>query len=105
MWKKKKIFALIINVSVVFLFLSQSLCAGSLHFIAYGDTRCEINTMEKPQVKHNAIAKVIREMSPDFILFTGDMVYYNEFEKFLEVINKNFLTDKALPVYPVIGNH
>ena len=61
--------------------------------------------MEKPQVKHNAIAKVIREMSPDFILFTGDMVYYNEFEKFLEVINKNFLTDKALPVYPVIGNH
>ena len=105
MWKKRKIFALIINVSVVFLFLSQSLCAGSLHFIAYGDTRCEINTMEKPQVKHNAIAKVIREMSPDFILFTGDMVYYNEFGKFIEVINKNFLTDKALPVYPVIGNH
>src|SRR3989337_2026874 len=99
MWKKRKIFTLIINVSVVFLFLSQSLCAGSLHFIAYGDTRCEINTVEKPQVKHNAIAKVIREMSPDFILFTGDMVYYTELKKrSRHVLIKEF-KEKLPPAY------
>lgn len=61
--------------------------------------------MGKPQVKHNTIAKVICSMDPDFILFSGDMVYYNEFEKFLEVITNNYTGDTMIPLYPAIGNH
>lgn len=103
MRKQIKIFFLIISVVVVL--FSQKLYARPLHFIAYGDTRRDIRTMEKPQVKHHAIARVIRDSNPDFILFSGDMVYYNEFDKFLEVITSNFTRDKRIPLYPVIGNH
>jgi hypothetical protein len=105
MYKQTRVFLLTIHVFVVFFLYSQELYAGTLHFIAYGDTRRNIETLEKPQTKHNAIAKVIREMDPDFILLTGDMVYYNEFEKFLEVITNNYAGNKIIPFYPVIGNH
>ena len=103
MRKQIKTFLLVINIIVVL--FSQKLYAQSLHFIAYGDTRRDIKTMEKPQVKHNAIARVIRELNPDFILFSGDMIQYNEFERFLEVITNNYMGDKMIPLYPVIGNH
>lgn len=101
--KQIKIFFLIISIAVIL--FSQKLYAQALHFIAYGDTRRDMKTMEKPQTKHHAIAKVIREMNPDFILFSGDMIYYNEFERFLEVITCNYTGDKRIPLYPVIGNH
>jgi hypothetical protein len=101
--KQIKIFLLII--SVVIILFSQTLYAQALHFIAYGDTRRDMKTMEKPQAKHHAIARVIRELNPDFILFSGDMIYYNEFERFLEVITSNYTGDKRIPLYPVIGNH
>ncbi|MDN3515117.1 MAG: hypothetical protein NG747_12055 [Candidatus Brocadia sp.] len=55
--------------------------------------------MEEPQIKHNAIAKAIRKFNPDFILFSGDMVYYNEFDKFGEVITSNYTGDKKIPPY------
>lgn len=105
MYKQTRIFLLIIHIFVIFFLFSQKLYAGTLHFIAYGDTRRNIETLEKPQTKHNAIAKVIREMNPDFILLTGDMVYYNEFGEFLEVITNNYTGNKMIPFYPVIGNH
>lgn len=101
---RKQIQAFLLVVITVILF-SQKLYAQPLHFIAYGDTRRDIKTMEKPQVKHNAIARVIRESNPDFILFSGDMIQYNEFEKFLEVITNNYMGNKMIPLYPVIGNH
>ncbi|MDR4509464.1 MAG: metallophosphoesterase [Candidatus Brocadiaceae bacterium] len=59
----------------------------------------------KPQTKHHSIARVIRDASPDFILFSGDMIYHNEFGQFLEVINRNYGKEKMIPLYPVIGNH
>ncbi|HHT9113697.1 MAG: metallophosphoesterase [Planctomycetes bacterium] len=106
MQKQAKIFLRITIFLFVILFLfSQELYARALHFIAYGDTRRDIKTREKPQVKHNAIASVIRENNPDFILFSGDMVYCDEFEKFLEVITNNYTGSKMIPLYPVIGNH
>ena len=96
----------IISVSFVCLFLtSHQLCAEALHFIAYGDTRRDILTTEKPQVKHNAIARVIREMNPDFVLFSGDMVHHNEFERFVEVVAENYAGTRKIPLYPAIGNH
>ena len=101
--KQIKIFLLI--MCVVIILFSQKLYAQALHFIAYGDTRRDMKTMEKPQVKHHAIARVIRELNPDFILFSGDMIFYNEFERFLEVITSNYTGDKRIPLYPVIGNH
>src|SRR3990167_5746045 len=105
MRKQTKIFLLVINVIIVLFLFSQELYARALHFIAYGDTRRDIKTREKPQVKHNVIARVIREKNPDFILFSGDMVYCDEFERFLEVITNNYTGSKMIPLYPVIGNH
>ena len=97
---------LLLPFSLVILCLfSLKLYAGPLHFIAYGDTRRNGNAVDKPQTKHNAIAKVIQELNPDFVLFSGDMVYDNEFEKFLTVVVNNYATDKRIPLYPVIGNH
>ncbi|MEK6621499.1 MAG: metallophosphoesterase family protein [Planctomycetota bacterium] len=90
---------------VVLCLFSLKLYAGPLRFIAYGDTRRNGDTVDKPQTKHNAIAKVIRELNPDFVLFSGDMVYNNEFEKFLTVVINNYAGDKRIPLYPVIGNH
>ncbi|TVM03926.1 MAG: hypothetical protein CV087_02600 [Candidatus Brocadia sp. WS118] len=103
MGKHVKTFLLIITI-ILGPFL-QSLYARSLHFIAYGDTRRDINSMGKPQRKHHAIAKVIRDSNPDFILFSGDMVCYNEFDRFREVIIQNYTGEKMIPFYPVIGNH
>ena len=100
MRKQTKIFLLIINVIIVFFLFSQELYARALHFIAYGDTRRDIKTREKPQIKHNAIAKVIWERNPDFILFSGDMVYCDEFERFLEVITNNYAGSKMVTVHP-----
>ena len=100
MRKQTKIFLLIINVIVILFLSSQALYARALHFIAYGDTRRDIKTREKPQVKHNAIARVIRERNPDFILFSGDMIYYDEFERFLEVITSNYAGSKMVTVHP-----
>jgi hypothetical protein len=105
MRKQTKVFLLIINVIIVLFLFSQELYARALHFIAYGDTRRDMKTREKPQVKHNAIARVIRERNPDFILFSGDMIYCDEFERFLEVITSNYAGSKMIPLYPVIGNH
>lgn len=97
---------LLLPFSLVILCLfSLKLYAGPLHFIAYGDTRRNGNAVDKPQTKHNAIAKVIQELNPDFVLFSGDMVYDNEFEKFLTVVVNNYAMDKRIPLYPVIGNH
>lgn len=90
---------------VVLCLFSLKLYAGPLRFIAYGDTRRNGDTVDKPQTKHNAIAKVIRDLNPDFVLFSGDMVYNNEFEKFLTVVINNYAGDKRIPLYPVIGNH
>ena len=101
--KRIRTFPLIITI-ILGLF-SQGLYARPLHFIAYGDTRRDINSREKPQGKHNAIARVIRDSSPDFILFTGDMICYNEFDRFREVITRNYTGEKMIPLYPVIGNH
>src|SRR3990167_4322623 len=101
MQKQAKISLRITMFLFVILFLSsQTLYARALHFIAYGDTRMDIETREKPQVKHNAIARVIRERNPDFILFSGDMVYYDEFERFLEVITNNYTGNKMVTVHP-----
>lgn len=105
MRKQTKIFLLIINVIIVLFLFSQSLYARALHFVAYGDTRRDMKTREKPQIKHNAIARVIQDRNPDFILFSGDMVYCDEFERFLEVITNNYAKDVMIPLYPVIGNH
>ncbi|HHT9137415.1 MAG TPA: metallophosphoesterase family protein [Candidatus Wunengus sp. YC60] len=105
MRKQTKIFLLIINVIVILVLSSQALYARAVHFIAYGDTRRDIKTRERPQIKHNAIARVIREKNPDFILFSGDMIYYDEFERFLEVITNNYTGSRMIPLYPVIGNH
>ncbi|MBI2557619.1 MAG: metallophosphoesterase [Planctomycetes bacterium] len=105
MRKQTKKFLLIINVIVILFLSSQTLYARDLHFIAYGDTRRDMKTREKPQIKHHAIARVIREKNPDFILFSGDMIYYDEFERFLEVITSNYAGSKTIPLYPVIGNH
>ena len=66
MRKQTKIFLLLINIVVVLFLFSQELYAGALHFIAYGDTRRDIKTREKPQAKHNAIARTIWERTPDF---------------------------------------
>ncbi len=101
--KQIQIFLFVICVIVVL--FSQRLYAKALHFIAYGDTRRDIKTTEKPQRKHNAIARVIQGLTPDFILFSGDMVYSNEFDKFREVITRNYIGNKMIPLYPVIGNH
>ncbi|MBM4054346.1 MAG: hypothetical protein FJ264_06695 [Planctomycetes bacterium] len=101
----KKTSLSIIIIFCIHLSLFQQLHAEALHFIAYGDTRGNIDTMEKPQIKHDTIAKVIRGRTPDIILFSGDMVYYNEFEKFTEVVRNNYTKDKPIPFYPVIGNH
>lgn len=103
MHKRIHIFPLLIY-SVMCLF-SPAVYAGSLHFIAYGDTRRDIKTTEKPQIKHHAIARVIQDLSPDFILFSGDMVFRNEFDKFREVITRNYSGNKKIPLYPAIGNH
>lgn len=106
MQKQAKIFLRITMFLFVILFLSsQSLYARALHFIAYGDTRRDMKTREKPQTKHNAIAAVIRGKNPDFVLFSGDMIWYDEFERFLEVITNNYTGSKMIPLYPVIGNH
>lgn len=102
MRKQIKAFLLVVITGVLF---TQNLYAQPLHFIAYGDTRRNIVTTEKPQVKHDAIARVIRDLNPAFILFSGDMVYYNEFDKFREVITRNYTGNKTIPLYPVIGNH
>jgi len=104
MQKQAKIFLRITMFLFVILFLfSQELYARALHFIAYGDTRRDIKTREKPQVKHNAIAAVTRERDPDFILFSGDMVYCDEFERFLEVITSNYAGNKMVTVHPHIN--
>src|SRR3989304_8002399 len=100
MRKQTKVFLLTINVIIILFLSSQTLYARALHFIAYGDTRMDIETREKPQVKHNAIARVIRERNPDFILFSGDMVYYDEFERFLEVITNNYAGSKMITAHP-----
>ncbi|MCF6148168.1 MAG: hypothetical protein E3K37_05870 [Candidatus Kuenenia sp.] len=103
--KHKKIsLSIIVILCIVSSFFHQ-LHAETLHFIAYGDTRGNIDTMEKPQTKHNAIAEVISGRVPDIILFSGDMVYYNEFEKFTEVVKNNYTKDNPIPFYPIIGNH
>src|SRR3972149_8120447 len=103
MQKQAKIFLRITMFLFVILFLfSQELYARALHFIAYGDTRRDIKTREKPQVKHNAIAAVTRERDPDFILFSGDMVYCDEFERFLEVITSNYAGNKMVTAHPHI---
>jgi len=103
--KLLKIHLLLPGFLVILCLFSLKLYAGPLHFIAYGDTRRNGDTVDKPQTKHNAIAKVIRERNPDFVLFSGDMVYNNEFEKFLTVITNNYAEGKRIPLYPVIGNH
>ena len=103
--KLLKIHLLLPGFLVILCLFSLKLYAGPLRFIAYGDTRRNGDTVDKPQTKHNAIAKVIRELNPDFVLFSGDMVYNNEFEKFLTVISSNYAVDKRIPLYPVIGNH
>lgn len=100
----KQIRTLLFVVITLVLF-SLKLYAQPLHFIAYGDTRRDIKTKEKLQIKHDAIARVIQDLNPDFILFSGDMVYYNEFDKFRDVITRNYTGDKMIPIYPVIGNH
>lgn len=105
MCKQMRVFLLITHIFIVLFFFSPELYANILHFIAYGDTRRGLETIEKPQTRHNAIAKVIREIGPDFILLTGDMIYYNEFTKFLEVVTNNYTGKKMIPFYPVIGNH
>lgn len=105
MHKQVKTLLLIINIVIILFLFSQRLYARALHFIAYGDTRQDIKTMEKPQLKHNTIARVIRGISPDFVLFLGDMVYFNEFDKFREVIVNNYIGGKMVPLYPVVGNH
>ncbi|GAB63315.1 MAG: hypothetical protein DWB56_05545 [Candidatus Jettenia sp.] len=105
MRKQTHVTFLISNFLLLFCIFSQDLYAKTLHFIAYGDTRGDIKVIGKPQVKHNTIAMAIRSMDPDFILFSGDMVYYNEFEKFLEVITNNYTGDTTIPLYPAIGNH
>lgn len=105
MRKQTHVTFLIINFLLLFCIFSRDLYAKTLHFIAYGDSRGDIKVIGKPQVKHNTIAKAIRSMDPDFILFSGDMVYYNEFEKFLEVITNNYTGDTTIPLYPAIGNH
>lgn len=100
---RKQIKVLLLLATVVL--FSLKLYARPLHFIAYGDTRRDIKTTEKPQIKHDAIARVIRDLNPDFILFSGDMVYFSEFDKFREIITRNYGGDKAIPLYPAIGNH
>ena len=100
MRKQTKVFLLVINVIIVLFLFSQELYARALHFIAYGDTRRDMKTREKPQIKHHAIARVIRERNPDFILFSGDMVYCDEFERFLEVITNNYAGSKMVTVRP-----
>ncbi|HHT9146772.1 MAG TPA: metallophosphoesterase family protein [Candidatus Wunengus sp. YC61] len=100
MRKQTKVFLLIINVIIVLFLFSQELYARALHFTAYGDTRRDMKTRGKPQVKHNAIAKVIRERNPDFVLFLGDMIYCDEFERFLEVITNNYTGSKMVTVHP-----
>ena len=81
MRKHIKTFLLIINVVAILFLSSQKLYASALHFIVYGDTRQDILTMEKPQRKHNAI-KGYSGDEPEFILFTGDMIYYKEYNSF-----------------------
>lgn len=104
MQKQAKILLRIAMFLFVILFLSsQSLYARALHFIAYGDTRRDIKTREKPQTKHNAMARVIREKNPDFVLFLGDMIYCDEFERFLEVITNNYAGSKMVTVRPHQG--
>ena len=64
-----------------------------------------MKTREKPQIKHNTIAAVIRERNPDFILFSGIMVYCDEFERFLEVITSNYAGGKMVTVHPNLTLH
>jgi len=89
----------------IFSLSSVELFARPLHFITYGDTRRSISTISEPQVKHNSIAETIQKSEPDFILFLGDMVYYNEYDRFREVVESNYIKEKEIPFYPVIGNH
>ena len=69
-------------------------------FIVYGDSR-EPAGIEKQMI----IDKIIKE-NPDFVVHTGDMVYYgNEHQWNIFDIFEGRIIKKGIPFYPVLGNH
>jgi hypothetical protein len=73
-------------------------CSG-FRFVVYGDTQSGDSV-------HRAIVKQMVDLTPDFILHTGDLV---ESGKFVSEWNRFFKIEEPLlriaPFYPTLGNH
>lgn len=80
-----------------------------LRFVVYGDTRFHNpNDTEaaNPAVRR-ALVNAIAEASPDFVCFTGDIVYNGNDVDDWKVWDSETKVwrDKSIPIYPALGNH
>ena len=78
-------------------------------FVAYGDSRFhDPNDTEaaNPPVRV-ALVNAIADVNPDFICFTGDIVYNGNDAKDWKVWDSetSIWREKRIPVYPALGNH
>jgi Icc-related predicted phosphoesterase len=80
-----------------------------LRFVVYGDTRFHNpNDTEaaNPAVRR-ALVDAIAAASPDFVCFTGDIVYNGNDVDDWKVWDSEtkIWRDKSIPIYPALGNH
>src|SRR5215469_11791780 len=80
-----------------------------LRFVVYGDTRFhdpDDTEAANPPVRR-ALVEAIAEASPDFICFTGDIVYNGNDVADWKVWDSEtkIWRDKSIPIYPALGNH
>src|SRR6266568_3710885 len=78
-------------------------------FVAYGDTRFhDPNDTEaaNPPVRL-ALVRAIADASPDFVCFTGDIVYngYDTNDWKTWDSETSVWREKHIPIYPALGNH
>ena len=80
-----------------------------LRFVVYGDTRFHNpnDTQAANPAVRRALVEAIAGASPDFVCFTGDIVYNGNDVDDWKVWDSEtkIWRDKGIPIFPALGNH
>ena len=78
-------------------------------FVAYGDTRFHDprDTEAANPAVRETLARAVADANPDFICFTGDIVYKGSDANDWKVFDRETAAwrEKHIPVFPALGNH
>lgn len=89
--------------SKVYSFKTAVRDSSHFRFIAYGDTRPRLNN---DWSYHNKVAAAMKNVSPDFVLHTGDLVYRGDSEdNWQDFFEGAVIYGSEAVLWPSIGNH